>query len=309
MRKILLAATVAAFALTGPAEAVDFSQAVPVWRIGILGGENEADRLRSYQCLVDHIGQEFGIGVELYPATDYAGVMQGLIAGNLESAHLGASAYAGIYLQDPNAVEPLVTEVQIDGSLGYHAGMYARADSGIASMDDMRGKALAFADPNSASGYLVPNFELNQRGYPTEGPNAFFGRVGFSGGHEQGIVAVLNGQYDAAVTWISGQGSFEDGYTRGMLRNMVDKGALQTSDLVEVWRSDLIANGPLVIRQALPAAVKDAYRDFLVAMIDRDPPCYRNITAGEGAGYAPIDHSFYEGIVEMRRATMAARRG
>jgi phosphonate transport system substrate-binding protein len=312
MVKTLLLAGVTALAINAQAQAadtLDFSKWVPVWRIGILGGENEADRLKNYACLSEYITKEFGVPVELYPASDYAGVQQSLLAGTVESAHLGASAYAGIYLQDPEAVEPLLTEAQVDGSTGYFAGMYALKSSGITSIEDMQGRSLAFADPNSTSGYLVPNFELNRAGFKTEGPDAHFGRVGFSGGHEQGIVAVLNGQYDAAVTWISGQGTFEEGYTRGMLRNMVDKGALDTAQIVEIWRSPLIANGPLVIRKELPAELKLAYRDFLVGMIDRDPACYRNITSGEGAGYAIVDHGFYEGVVEMRRQTMAARRG
>ncbi len=311
MLKTLLVAGVATVALTAAAEAadtMDFSQHVAVWRIGLLGGENEADRLKNYACLADHVTKEFGVPVELYPASDYAGVQQSLLAGTVESAHLGASAYAGIYLQDPDAVEPILTEAQLDGSTGYYSGMYVLASSDIHSIEDMKGRSLAFADPNSASGYLIPQFELNRTGYPTEGAEAHFGRVGFSGGHEQGIVAMLNGQYDAAVTWISGQGSFEEGYSRGMLRNMVDKGALDTGEIREIWRSNLIANGPLVVRQELPDDVKQAYKTLLMGMIDRDPECYRNITSGEGSGYAEVDHGFYEGVVEMRREVMAQRR-
>ncbi|TIP03810.1 MAG: phosphonate ABC transporter substrate-binding protein, partial [Mesorhizobium sp.] len=30
------------------------------FRVGILGGENETDRLRNYQCLADHLKSEFG---------------------------------------------------------------------------------------------------------------------------------------------------------------------------------------------------------------------------------------------------------
>ena len=113
MLKTLLLAGAALLAIavqTPTTQAMDFSQHVPVWRIGILGGENEADRLKSYGCLAGYITQEFNVPVELYPASDYAGVQQSLLAGTIESAHLGASAYAGIYLQDPEAVEPLLTE-------------------------------------------------------------------------------------------------------------------------------------------------------------------------------------------------------
>jgi phosphonate transport system substrate-binding protein len=38
------------------------------------------------------------------------------------------------------------------------------------------------------------------------------------------------------------------GYTSGNLRKMVDKGILNMDDLVELWRSPLIPNGPIVVR-------------------------------------------------------------
>ena len=40
-----------------------------------------------------------------------------------------------------------------------------RADSGITSIEQLEGKSLAYADPNSTSGYLVPRFELKRAGY------------------------------------------------------------------------------------------------------------------------------------------------
>jgi len=313
LKSLLVAGTaIAAFAgadARAQQSGVDFSEYVDTWRVGILGGENEQDRLRRYDCFAEYVEERFNVPVELFPASDYAGVMQALLAGNLESAGLGSAAYAGIHLQNPDAVEPLVTNEQIDGSRGYYSVMIVRADSGIESLEDMEGKSLAFADPNSTSGYLVPNFELDEAGYTTDGSDAFFGEVSFSGGHEQGIVAVLNGQYDAAVTWTSGVGEWEEGHSRGNLRRMVDKGALDMSEVREIWRSNLITNGPTVVRRDLPQEVKDAYQAFLVGLYDEDRECYFDVAAGEGNGYVEVDHSFYEPIINMRRATMDRRRG
>ncbi|EDP63711.1 phosphate uptake ABC transporter periplasmic solute-binding protein precursor [alpha proteobacterium BAL199] len=284
----------------------DWRKQVPVFRVGILGGENEADRLKDNACFKELLETRLGVPVELYPASDYAGVMQGLISKNLEYAGLGSAAYAGIVIQDPDAVEPLVTTEQIDGSLGYYSVLYVRADSPYKSIEDLKGKSLAFADPNSTSGYLVPAFELKQQGYD---PAKFFSQTGFGGGHEQAVVAVLNKQYDAGVTWTSGVGELSEGYSRGNLRKMVDKGALDMKDIRVVWKSNLITNGPRVIRKDAPQELKDLVRGILVNMPIENRLCAEAIAGGEFNSFQPVSHDFYKTIIEMRNELKKARRG
>ena len=152
MKKALLGA-VALLALAGHVQAEDLKE----FRVGILGGENEADRLRNFQCLIEKLPAAIGVEkVSFFPAADYDGVIQGLLGGTLDYAELGASAYAKIYLAKADAVEPILTTVQTDGSTGYYSIMVARKDSGMTKLEDMKGKKLGFADPDSTSGYLVP---------------------------------------------------------------------------------------------------------------------------------------------------------
>jgi len=284
--------------------AQDWRSEVPVFRIGLLGGENEADRLRDNACLDAYLEERLGVDVELFPAADYAGVMQGLLAGQLEFAGLGSASYAGIYLQDPDAVETLYTTMQIDGSLGYYAVMYTRGDSGITSLEEMEGHSLAWADPNSTSGYLVPLSELREMGID---PESFFSQTGFGGGHEQAVVAVLNGQYDGGVTWTSGVGDISQGYSRGNLRSMVDNGLLDMNDIQIIWRSNLITNGPRVIRSDLPQELKDLVMGAMMQLQVVDRECFNSVGDGEAMGYWPIEQSFYEPIINMRRQAAGLR--
>ena len=301
MFKTITTATLTAVLLSSSAAvAQEWRNEIDVFRIGILGGENEADRLREYSCQQDYLEERLGIEVELFPASDYAGVMQGLLAGQLEYAGLGSSGFAGIYLQDPEAVEPLFTTMQIDGSLGYYSMMYTLADSGIESLEDMEGKTLAFADPNSTSGYLVPSFELeNEEGIDMEN---YFAETGFGGGHEQAVVAVLNGQYDAGVTWSSGVGDKAEGFSRGNLRSMVDKDMLDMSELNIIWQSNLITNGPNVIRKDLPQELKDMVAGAMLRLPVENPDCFQAIAQGDARGYFPVGVDFYEPIINMRKA-------
>ncbi|UFN50486.1 phosphate/phosphite/phosphonate ABC transporter substrate-binding protein [Roseomonas sp. OT10] len=293
-----------AFPAAGPR---DWAREVPVLRLGLLGGENEADRLGRYEAYRALLAETFRIPVRLYPAADYAGIVQAFSAGQLDIATVSPAVYAAAWIDTEGGVEPLVVTEEADGSIGYVGVMVVRADSGIADLAGMRGKSLAWPDPNSASGYLVPRFALRRQGIDPE-PGRYFGRTGFAGGHEQAVVAVLGRQYDATVTWASGQGDPATGYTRGNLRAMVEKGMLDMRDLRVVWQSEPVPYGPLMARSALPDACKEDLRLFHLALPAAHPDIYRQIERGAGAGYREVRHAQYQLMIDLRREEAAARR-
>lgn len=303
LRRVLLAAAAVCAFGCASAQAED---RVKEFRVGLLGGENTQDRLQRHARFQQLLEQRLGVPVKLFPAADYAGVMQGMAAGQLELASFGASGFAGAWL-DCKCIEPIAVPLEKDGSTYYYSVMVVRADSGIKTIEDVKGHSLAFADPNSTSGYLIPSATLKAKGIKLE-DGAYFSKVGFSGGHEQGVVAVLNKQYDAAVTWTSGQGEMAEGYTRGNLRSMVDKKMLKMSDVRIIWQSGKIPNGPWAIRTALSPQLKQVVTDFLMDLPKSHPDVYDDIERGAGVGYAPATMELYKDIIELRQSEQRANR-
>ena len=293
--KTLLLSLVATTALAGTALAQD---AITGFNIGILGGENAQDRMTSNECFRAKVEAELGVPVKLFTPADYDGVIQGLLGGTLDYAWLGASAYAKIYMTDPEAVEVKLTKQNLDGSTGYFAFGFARKDSGITSIEQAKGKTFAFADPNSTSGYLVPGAELLEQVGPLED---FFSEVKFSGGHEQSIVGVANGDFDAAVSWADGLGDWEDGYNSGAFRRASDAGLVDMNDLVQIWQSKLIPEGPMVVRKSLPQDVKDKVTALSDALWQTDPACAYNVAAGDAKDFVPVTHDAYAGVLAARK--------
>jgi phosphonate transport system substrate-binding protein len=296
MKKIVVALAVSA-ALLGTAQA----QGISEFRIGLLGGENAQDRLASNECLRAKTEALLGVPTRLFTPADYNGVIQGLLGGTLDMAWLGASAYAAIYMSNPDAVEPVFVKTNEDGSYGYYAIGFARADSGIRSLDDMRGKVFGFGDPNSTSGYLIPSIEIPESGYSMVA-GEFFRDIRFVGGHEQTIVAVANGDVDAGVTWADGMGEWADGYNSGALRKAADSGIVDMNDLVEIWKSKTIPEGPFVLRKNLPERVKIDVSLLVATLPYMDPACAYGVLAGEALGVQPINHDAYVSIIEARKA-------
>jgi len=297
IRKLLLATV----ALTLSTAA--FAQDVSVLRIGLDGSENEADQIRNTQCVADGLKAATGIAeVQIFPSPDYNGVIQGLLGGTIDIASMGASSYASIYLKDPEAVDPILTYTGSDGSSGYYTLMVARADSGIKTLADLKGKKLGFADPDSTSGYLIPNVALPaELGMPID---QYFAETGFGGGHENLVLAVLDGQFDAGTTFGSGVGEWAEGYSGGNLHQMVAKGNLDMDDIVEVWRSPLIPNGPLMVSNKLPAELKTKVEDYFKQLPKTDLACFQAYTQGANTDYIEVDPSFYQTIIDARKSVI-----
>ena len=298
LKKTLLAAA-ALSVLAGSAMAQD----VKVLRIGLDGSENEADQIRNTQCVAEGLKAFTGVeNVQIFPSPDYNGVIQGLLGGTIDIASMGASSYAAIALQKPDAVDPILTYTQSDGSSGYYSIMVARKDSGITSLEDAKGKKIGFADPDSTSGYLVPNVALPKE---VNAPvNEYFSESGFGGGHENLVLAVLDGKFDVGTTFGSGVGNWEDGYTGGNLHQMVNKGNLDMDDIVEVWKSPLIPNGPLMVNNALPAEMREKVEAYFLDLPKSDHDCFKAYTQGDNKEYIKVDQSFYQTIIDARKSVI-----
>ena len=295
--KNLLTAIVATTALVSPALAQD---TIDEFRISIMGGENAQDRMTANECFKEKAEDLLGVPVKIFTPADYDGSIQGLLGGTIDMSWLGPSAYAKLWLTDPEAGEPFLVKLNMDGSYGYHSIGFARADSGITSLEDMKGKAMGFGDPNSGSGYLIPSIELPQ--VTGASLDEHFGEVKMTGGHEQTIVAVSNGDVDGGVTWADGLGEWEDGYNSGALRKASDAGIIDMNNLVEIWKSKPIPEGPFVMRKALPDDVKVKITGLLATLPYTDPDCAYNVLMGEALGVMPITHEAYVSIIEARKS-------
>ena len=293
MQKLLTATALTAILATSAT-----AQDLTGFNIGILGGENAQDRMTNLECFRAKVEAELGVPTKLFTPADYDGVIQGLLGGSLDFAWLGASAYAKTYLTNPEAVDVMLTKQNTDGTTGYYAIGFARADSGIASMEDAQGRVFAFADPNSTSGYLVPGAELQETYGKLED---YFAEMKMSGGHEQSIVGVANGDFDAAVSWADGLGNWEDGFNSGAFRKAADSGLVDMTTLVEIWRSKLIPEGPMVMRKTLPQDTKDKMYALMDTMWETDPDCAYNVAAGEAKDFVPVKHDDYLGIIAARK--------
>jgi phosphonate transport system substrate-binding protein len=150
-------------------------------------------------------------------------------------------------------------------------------------MEKAKGKTFAFTDPNSTSGYLVPNV-IFARDMKVD-PEKYFKEIRFSGSHGASILAVKNGSVEVAAT------------NNIDLDRMIEKGSASLDDFNVIKRSDLIPGAPIAVRKDLPASLKVAIAGSLLNIND-DPEALQVLQNG---GYRHTNDKDYDMIRYLKR--------
>lgn len=284
----------------GVAEAEDWKTKVPVVGFSSVSTENQAATQARFKDVAAAFKQKTGVEMRIFTASDYAGTIQALTGGQIHMAQMGGSGYASAWIDSNGMVEPLVVNQEIDGQLGYHSILIVKSDSPYKSLADLKGKSLAWADPNSTSGYLIPLVTLRAAGIE---PAKHFGKTLFSGGHEQSVLGVINGQFDSSFTWSS------KGHTSGQIRAMVDRGILKMDQFRVIWESPQIPNPLIVVRKDMAEDMKRELRQFWVDLIKTHPTVAEAAARGKTSGFLPATHEMYKPVLEAALEVRRTRKG
>ncbi|MBK1661188.1 phosphonate ABC transporter substrate-binding protein [Paracraurococcus ruber] len=294
-RRHLLGAA-AALAAT-PAPAQSWRGQFPELVFAVIPAENAQGVINRYTPFTEHLARVLGTKVTLRVANDYAAVVEGQRAGNIHIAAYGPSAFARALMTGAQ-IEAFAIEVNQDGSKGYYSVFYVRKDSPFQKIEDLRGKNLGLVDPNSTSGNNVPRFAMNRMGI---NPEQFFGRVVYTGSHENAVIALQQGTVDVAANW------WNDEQESNLLR-MARKNMVKAEDFRIIFRSDQIVNSPMAYLATLPAELKSAIRAAVLDLPQRDPALFERLTDGKQRPWEPTDNAAYQPIIELNRFVDGLRR-
>ncbi len=144
------------------------------------------------------------------------------------------------------------------GLATYQAQFVAKADSKIKSIKDFKGKKIAFVDPVSTSGYLLPLKLLKDQGVEAK-------ETVFAGKHDNVISMVYQGQVDGGATFYSPpfKGEIQDA-RRLVLTQYPD--VEKKIKIIEL--SESIPNDPVIFRKDLPEEMKVKITDAFLKFVE-----------------------------------------
>ena len=203
----------------------------------------------AFQEFIDYLSELTGRPVQYFPVRSYAAQIEAMRAGRLHVAGFAAgSVEEGV---NTAGFIPVAVMADTAGVYGYEMEIIVQPGSDIRSLEDLRGRQLAFVSPTSNSGFKAPSALLfSELGMK---PDVDY-QTAFSGGHDNSILGVVNGDYEAAAIASS------------VMDRMIARDVLSESDVRIIYTSQTFpstAYGYVYdLEPGLAEKVKEAFLTF-----------------------------------------------
>ncbi|SHM58062.1 phosphonate transport system substrate-binding protein [Caldanaerovirga acetigignens] len=147
-----------------------------------------------YVPIIESVVKQIGYNARTIIASDYSDLARCLLDGIADIGWFSPLAF--VNAREQGKIVPLVTPV-VNGTPYYEGYIIVHKKSGIISLEELRGKKVAFVDPKSASGYVFPRYLLKKAGIDLECDLEAL----FLGTHDKVINSVLSQTVDAGATY------------------------------------------------------------------------------------------------------------
>ena len=222
---------------------------ITVLRMGLIPADDADEMLRQYEPIQEYLSRELGMPVEIQVTSDYTAAIEAMKYNHIDLAWFGPFSY--ILASEIADAEAIVNGVKSDGKSTYKSIIIANKDSGIQTLEDLKGKSFAFVDPTSTSGNLIPRKMLIENGID---PDNDFSEMFYAGTHNAVEYSIANGQVDAGA-------SSDNVYTK-----MVNAGEIDPQVNLIVYESEPIPGSPIAVRGSLSEEFKEAIKQALLNM-------------------------------------------
>ncbi|HEY9882681.1 MAG TPA: phosphate/phosphite/phosphonate ABC transporter substrate-binding protein [Thermosynechococcaceae cyanobacterium] len=261
-------------------DATNPSQAA-VLRISVLPTQNQAEQEKMIAPLEAHLEKVLGQPVDFLIASSYQDNVDMLLDGRANAAYTGAVSYFEA-LERGAKVEPIVAPIdQYTARPWYRACIIVAANSPIKTLEDLKGRRVAFVSASSTSGYLMPLAALKQLNID---PERDFAHLVFGRTHAKTEALLEEGAVDAIATNMPS-------YTK---RQSLGKLTPQNSRVL--WQSAPVPHSPFLVSTDLPPAVIEKLKEAFLTV----PPGLQDIVGTQAAGYTLVQASDYQPMQQLR---------
>lgn len=233
----------------------------------------------AYQALTTVLSKDLKCPVNLIITDNYTNEVEAMKAGKIDVGEFGPLGYIFAH-QIANAQPVAVFATMTKKPVTYTAGIWVRSSSSITTVAQLKGHTIAFSDPGSTSGNLMPRYALIKAGLNPDKDV----KISFAGGHPQSLLALTNGKVDAAEVNSQQQATAAAAHQ------------FDTSKYREIWKSAPIQNDPITVRGNLSPAFKNAVKHALLKMTPAQLKLLDTELGVDSGPMIPATDAFYNPI-------------
>ncbi len=229
------------------------------------------------KCLEKETGYFFDISVP----NNYIVVVEGLGSKKVDIAFLNTFGY--LLAHERYGTQALL-KASRGGETTYRSQILVRADGKIQKLEDLNGKKVAFVDPASTSGYILPKKLFMDK-------KIKLGQEVFAGKHDSAIIMLYQGGVDAAT-------SFYNAPINGKIKDAREKVLAQFPDVEQKIKilelTPDIPNDPIVARKELSEELKTKVSKAFETCVKTNIDSFKSINNSDGL--VAVKDSDYDGL-------------
>ncbi len=190
--------------------------------------KNPDQMIEERETLQEFLSEKLGRPVEVIIPLSAAVINEGFANGTIDIGYLSATD-----LINAKAAELLLVG-EINGQTTYKSYWLALKEKPYQSVEDLRGKSVAFASKTSTSGFVIPLWDLRRKNLVSDknDPEEFFGKgnVFYGTGYVSAVERVLNGNAEAAAVsyYVLDEDKHLSAEQRGKLKKIAEQGDVPT---------------------------------------------------------------------------------
>ncbi|MCU0427731.1 MAG: phosphate/phosphite/phosphonate ABC transporter substrate-binding protein [Candidatus Kapabacteria bacterium] len=236
------------------AEDAEFGSPQKPIRIALVPSQEAGKVINSTGKLIDVLKQKTGFSFTIYTPSNYIVAVEAFGTNKADIGFLNTFSY--ILANSKYGAEAVLKIVRRNGDTTYGGQFLTHVDSGIDSISQLHGKRIAFVDPASASGYILPK-ALLQAGKIVPAQEVFAQR------HDNVVMMIYQKQVDAGAAYYS-----DPDRKTGEIQDAVALVLKQYPDaktkLKNIGFTERIANDPVMFRKDFPREMREKIVSALV---------------------------------------------
>jgi phosphonate transport system substrate-binding protein len=274
----------AVFIAAIPAVSTTAFSAQKVFKVTTIPEEAATEQIRKFGPIVKYLERVLGTKVEFTPVTDYPAAVEALVNKQVDLVWFGGFTHVQAQLRSGGKIIPIA---QREEDTQFRSVFITQTNSGIKTLNDLKGKAVSFGSQSSTSGHLMPRSFLLQAKI---NPDKDFKRVAYSGAHDATIASVVSGRVDAAALDIT------------VWRKFVADKKVDTSKVDVFYTTPPFYNYNWSVHADMPAPLRERVTKALLDLSMDTPEGKEILTLNRATKYIPTRAENYKGLEEAGRS-------